>query len=497
MSAPAEAGEARRLRRELNVWEAIGISVALMAPSMAANINPQGTAQTVGRAVPLAFALATVGVLLVAYTFVRLCQRYNHAGSVYAFVGATLGPHAGVVAGWALMGTYIFYGVVTSMAAGIFGTAFLDAVGIWNHPPTWAPFLIAALALVAVFLLAAARIQGGTRLLLAVEGTTVLLILIVSVIVLAKLLGGTAPGGHKFTASVFTVPHGTPVTALFLGVVFGFLSFAGFEASATLGEEARRPRRDIPRAILGTAIFGGLYFVFVTAVEVMGFGADDKGVKAFSGSQSLLGDLATNYIAGWVGDLITLGTAVSAFGCALASTVAAARLMFALARDGVLPGEAARVSPGRRTPVVATLVVVVAMYVIIAVSAGIFGATPFKVFVWSGVIGTLILLVAYAMATIGMVRLVFFSGRSTVPMWQIVVPILALVLLGYTLYRNVIPYPTGAAAWFPVVCIVWLVVAIVLVFARPQVTRRAGERLTREEGLGQQVPEASAAERSV
>src|ERR1700710_1101573 len=80
------------LRRELSVWEAIGLSLALMAPSMAANINPQGTAGTVGRAVPLAFALATVGVLLIAYTFVRLSQRFHHAGSVYGFVGATLGP---------------------------------------------------------------------------------------------------------------------------------------------------------------------------------------------------------------------------------------------------------------------------------------------------------------------------------------------------------------------------------------------------------------------
>jgi amino acid transporter len=61
------------LRRELHLWEAVGISLALMAPSMAANINPQGTADTgVGRAVPLAFALATIGVLLIAWTFVRL-----------------------------------------------------------------------------------------------------------------------------------------------------------------------------------------------------------------------------------------------------------------------------------------------------------------------------------------------------------------------------------------------------------------------------------------
>jgi len=68
-----------KLRRELNIWETIGISVALMAPSMAANINPQGTAKTVGRAVPLAFVLATVGVLLVSWTFVQLCRRFHHS----------------------------------------------------------------------------------------------------------------------------------------------------------------------------------------------------------------------------------------------------------------------------------------------------------------------------------------------------------------------------------------------------------------------------------
>lgn len=483
-SVDTPAGEGRRLRRELNVWEAIGISVALMAPSMAANINPQGTAPSVGRAVPLAFALATVGVLLIAYTFVRLCQRFNHAGSVYAFVGATLGPRWGVISGWALLGTYTFYGVVTSAAAGRFGVAFLDEIGLWNRPPAWAGFLIAFVALVGVFLLAVVRIQGGTRLLLAVEGTTVALIVVVSVVVLVKLLSGSAPGGQGFTLDVFTVPSGTPVSALFLGVVFGFLSFAGFEASATLGEEARQPRKDIPRAILGTAIFGGIYFVFVTAIEVMGFGADSAGVKNFVASQSLLGDLGTTYIAGWVGEVITLGTAVSAFGCALASTVAAARLLFAMSRDGIAPARLARVSPDRGTPVSATIVVVAAMYVIFLVEWAVFGATPFDAFTWSGIIGTLILLVAYILATVGVAKLLFFAGRRTVPGWEIVIPILALAVLGYTLFRNVIPYPPkGSGHWIPIVCLIWLVVGVVVVLARPAAARRAGARLTQEEGL--------------
>jgi amino acid transporter len=473
----------RTLRRELNIWEAIGLSVALMAPSMAANINPQGTAQTVGRAVPLAFALATVGVLLVAWTFVRLCQKFHHAGSVYGFVGATLGARPGVVSGWSLLGTYTFYGVVTSTACGILGTSFLQSVGVWPSPPWWGPFVISALALVVVYLLTVSPVRVGTRVLLSVEGTTVLLIVLVSVVVLVRLLAGTAPGGHRATWSVFSVPPGTGASAVFLGVVFGFLSFAGFGAAATLGEEARNPRRDIPRAILGTAIFGGVYFVFVTAVEVMAFGADANGMKAFVASGSLMGDLGNSYIGAWIGDLITLGAAISAFACALACGVGASRMLFALSRDGVGPARLGTVSPSKGTPVAASVAVVGAMYLFDVVCLTAFGAKPFDVFTWSATIGTLILLVVYVLATLGAVRLVFFTGDRTVRGWEIVVPVLALLVLGYTIYRNVLPYPTGAAAWFPVVGGIWILLAVALVLLRPSVARRAGERLTREAGL--------------
>jgi hypothetical protein len=96
-SSPEDFRGGAGLKRSLTVWAAVGLSLALMAPSMAANINPQG-ASGAGRAVPLAFLIAAVGVLLVAYTFVRLCRYYRHSGSAYASVGATPGPRAGVVA---------------------------------------------------------------------------------------------------------------------------------------------------------------------------------------------------------------------------------------------------------------------------------------------------------------------------------------------------------------------------------------------------------------
>ena len=108
---------------------------------------------------------------------------------------------------------------------------------------------------------------------------------------------------------------------------------------------------------------------------------------------------------------------------------------------------------------------------------------PFDLFVASGTIGTLILLLVYALATIGAAKLLFFSGERLVAAWEVVVPFLALVLIGYTLFRNVYPYPTDAAAWYPIIAALWVVAGISVTFIRNAATRRAGERLMEEEGL--------------
>ncbi len=493
MATDSQAAAARtttgqpKLRRNLSVWEAIGISLALMAPSMAASINPQGTATTVGRATPVAFALAFVGVLLVAYTFVRLTQRFHHSGSVYGFVGATLGPSTGVVSGWALTGTYTFYAVTTSMAGGRFASNFLNALGIWHNPPAWSGFLIGLIAMVVIWLVAISPVRGGTRLLLAAEAITVILILIVIAIVFAKLLGHSGPGKLGVTSQIFSMPTGTSASTLFLGVVFGFLSFAGFEAAATLGEESKRPNRDIPRAILGVAIFGGIYFFIVTAVEVMGFGTSAKGITTFINSTSLIGDLGTSYVASWLGNLITIGAMISAFSCALACTVGAARLVYAMGRDGVLHTGLGTVAERRRTPIASSLAVVVAVYVIVAFTWAGLRSNPFTLFLEAGTIGTLILLVVYLLATVGMTRLVFFgrpaAGRPPVRRWELIIPALGIVVLGYTVFRNIWPLPTGVAWWGPAVALAWLVIGIVGVLIRPTATRRAGQQLLKAEGL--------------
>lgn len=487
---PAESGT--RLRRNLTVWQAVGLSVALMAPSMAANINPQATAASTGRAVPLAFLIAAIGVLLVGYGFVRLCQYYQHAGSVYAFNGLTLGAQTGVVSGLSLFATYCFYGIVTSTASGILGSSFLDQTGIWHSPPTWAPFLIAAISLTGALWLTIVPARRGTSTLLVIEGATVVIILIVSAIVLIRLIAGDPPHGgtQGFTLSVFSVSPGTSSDALFLGIVFGFLSFAGFEASSTLGEETAHPNRDIPRAILGTAVFGGVFFVVVTAIEMMGFGTNKAGVTAFTSSGSLLGDLGTSYIGSWVGDIISLGATISAFGCCLACTVGASRLLYAMNRD--LTGEGtglarltAAGTPARSAAVVIGLMIV--GFIVMIASGG----KAEEVFAWSGTVGTLILLVVYVLTTIGAIRLIFLQRKMSVPTWQVIIPILAIVVLGYTIYRNISPWPAaGAARNLPIAAFAWVIISVLLVVAFPAVTRRLGASLARDDGFVTESAEA-------
>jgi amino acid transporter len=488
VQSPEASTDAPKLRRNLSIWEAIGVSVALMAPSMAININPQGSVGLVGRAVPLTFAIATVAVLLIAYTFVRLSQRFHHSGSVYGFVGATLGARAGAFSGWAMAGTYIFYGAVTSMAAGIFLTREIVDLGIWKAAPDWLGFPIGAVLLALVWFLASRPAKGGTRLLLIVESVTVTLILIVTIVIIVKLLSGDAPSGQKFDLSVFSIQPGSDPSSVFLGVVFAFLSFAGFEAAATLGEEAKNPRKDIPRAILGTAIFGGVYFIVVTAVEVMGFGTGSKGLAAFGASGSLLGDLGGSYVAPWLGHVITFGATISAVACALACVVGSSRLIFALSRDGLGPKPFSAVSEKHGVPNRSVGAVVITIYVFIAIAWFVLRVKPFDLFVTSGTTGTLILLVAYVLATIGAIKLLFFSGERLVKTWEIVVPVLALIVLGYTLFRNIFPFPTGAAIWGPALAIVWVVIFLAIVIARPAAARRAGALLLQSEGLAKAPP---------
>jgi amino acid transporter len=477
------------LRRSLKIWQVIGLSVGLMAPSMAISINPQGAAGVVGRAIPLSFVISMVGALLVAYGFARLSQYFHNSGSVIGLVGATIGSRAGMVAGWSLAGCYTVFVLLVAVTGGIFAGILFNTWGILHGSPAWFVFMVAALLLVLTAVVAVIPASKVTDTILTFEGITVALIVIAAIVVLAKLFAHSGPGNLHFTLSVFTPAKGTSTSNIFLGVVFGFLSFAGFEGAAALGGEASKPRRDIPRAILASTAVVGIFYVVISAVEVMGFGTSKTGLSNFGSSPSLMGGLGQIYISSWFGDLITIGTLVSAFGCCLASCVGASRLVFSFARDAIGPhNPVARVSARWGTPVVAVGVVMVVNVVLLVVLGGFAQAKPLTIFAWTGTIGTYLILFAYLLVSLGALNFLFLSPlRKGQPMkapgYEMVLPILGSAVILYTYYRNVDPYPKGSAAWLPVVAGIWLLIAIVAVIAAPGFSRRLGEKLVLDEGV--------------
>jgi amino acid transporter len=465
------------LRRELRFWEAIALSIGIMAPTAAMALNGTAPAGLIGRAVPLAFIFATVGVLFVSYAFIRLSRYYRHAGSVFAFSGLTLGPRAGFFSGWALLGTYLAFTCASTAEAGTFGVAFLGGTGIWKSADY---IVIALIAAVLIAVLAYGDIRVATRSLLGMEGISVTLILILMVVIVVKLIGGSAPHGQTITANVFKIPSGTSLSAVAGAAVFGFLSFAGFEGAASLGEETNNPRREIPRAIRNAVIASGVFYILCILIQTWGFGANAAGTKAFSTSAAPLGDLAKSYIGSAMSDAINFGATVSAFASGLGAAAAGARVLFALSRDTSLSGALGRTSTRTGAPAGALTVVLLIGVGAIAAQR-IAGVSAVNAFFYPGTIGVLSLLVAYLVTNVGAIRHLFIRARRA-PIWEIVFPVLGIAFLLYTLYRNVhgVLFPYSR---FPLVVGIWLALGLAIVVATPQLAQRIGVSLAREAGL--------------
>lgn len=466
---------AHGLKRNLHVWEAIGLSVGAMSPALAMSFSGPGVAGLVGRGAALSFVFASVTCILIGYGYMLLTRKYNHAGSVYGFVGASLGPRLGVFSGWAMSLMYFVFVPASAAASGYFLAGVLQDLGWWKGAD-WIYLGIPILLIMWGF--SAGLIRRSTRTLLYIEGVTVSLILVLMIIILVKVGQGHGLNGGKLTASVFSLPSGVNLHALILGSVFGFLAFAGFEGAGALGEEAQNPEKAIPRAIGASVVALAVFYTACIAVQSLGFGANTKGSAAFAGSGGPLFQLAGVYVGSAMRNLIELGAAFSAFGAGLGAAVAGARLIYGVARDGAPKSPLARVSERSGSPRAAVLLVMV-VGAICMVILRILGTTGLQVWQYLGTLGTLAILVGYGLVNIGATRAVF-DGSLQVARWRGVLPAIAVVLVGYVLYANVYPAPASPYNAFPYILIGWLVIGVAVIFLTPRLAERVGSGLARD-----------------
>jgi amino acid transporter len=267
------------LVKRLSLPEAIGLSVSVICPTVTAAFNITLVVQAAGAAAPLAFAIGTVAMALVALSFMAFTHRVAHAGSAYAYISHTFGSRMGFIAGWALLLTYVGFATGQAALVGSFTAEALKGVSI-DIGSSW--IAIGGGAMGIAWWLAFRDMRLAGRLMLGLEAAAMAGILVLCVSVLMQV----RPGIHETAASFRPSADFGGWSGLGFAMVFCILSFGGFEGAATLGEETHDPRRNIPIALLFTVIASGLFFTFVAYCEVIGFGAD--GIKALGKSEAPL-----------------------------------------------------------------------------------------------------------------------------------------------------------------------------------------------------------------
>jgi amino acid transporter len=473
-SEPVPTSNKPGMARSIGLMGAIGLSIALVAPSQAVNINPQAAIPYIGRAVPLSFLVAFIGVLFVAYAVTRLCQRIHGSGSLSTLVAQSLNPYAGAITGWLVCGAYILFVVVQAVTCSIFLGALLNGLGLVKSMPDWVYFSI-SLSLVAVgTVLASVRVRRALNVLMSFEFATIALVIVVMAIVACTVIFSHGPQGQHFTWDVFKPSGGGNLGD---AAVFGFLSFAGFEGAAALGEETTNPRRDIPIAVTGSVLFAGIFFVAIISFEVMGFGTTTAGLHAFANSGALVGSLAQMYVTSWVANLIRLGVVIGSFSALSGNILGSSRILYAVTRHGYPNLPCARLQTGEAIPVAGNMVIGSIAAFFIAMWWGVVHQAPFATFAAAGTAGTLLILAAYVLTSGGAMRQVASRVDPKVPRWQAVIPVVAIAVLGYVFYKSVVPWPHGGQAWALLAVGIWALVAIVTSIHPP-------ERFSRFLGVG-------------
>lgn len=465
------------LPRKLRLWQAIAISVGFMAPTLAMSLNGIGIAGLAGASVPLVFVIAFLGVGTVAYGFVRLTSYFNHAGSIYGLVGITVGPRAGFFGGWALLGTYLFFAACTIGACSVFYDAFVQQAGLEGLGLHW--LVVAAIVTGVVIVLNLRESSVTANVLLAIGGVGIAAMLVLAVAILGQAATGTSPSGQRIDVTSTFSMGDTPFSVIMAASVFAFISWAGFESCSSLGEETENPRTNIPRAIAGSVVLGGLLYVLMMFAQTIGFGTDAAGIEAFAASTSSLTDLSAAYIGSWFAVLVAATALFVALASTIGSTAAAARLLFALARDGFGPAAFGRLS---RTGVPGPALIAVVLTAFgLCVGLGVFGVGAFDAYYWYATIAVLCMLVAYGVASFGVIYFTVKGEHHSIPLWETIIPVLGICYLGYVFTQQT----TGQVApytYFPWIAGAWCLVGLAVVLLAPSIAQRVGERLSEELG---------------
>lgn len=362
-------------RGVLTLPDAIAQSVTVMAPALSAAFITYLAAVKAGGATPLSFLLAMVSCLLIGGVVSEFALHLPSAGSLYTYVTNGLGSLPGFVVGWIYSLGFIVVAPAVLAGFGVFTALVMAKHGAPSIMQQW--WAWGALGLVLYFLLSYFGVQISTRTQLVFTIITGATLAWLAVVIIGQ---GGAEGN---TIDAFNPgAAGVSWPLVFGGLSFGILSFTGFETAAVLAEETRRPRRDIPVAVVGAVVLGGVFYVVVSYANSIGYGVREATVE-WPKSAAGLSALADRY-ASYMNDWVLLAGGISSLLCGLGIHNAVSRTIFCMGREGVLPRPLGATHRRFQTPhvaIVASLALMVVSGLLMIVLTGqhsrdVVGATP-------------------------------------------------------------------------------------------------------------------------
>ncbi len=301
-----------------------------------------------GPAIIVSFLLAGITCVFSALSYSELASSIPVAGSAYTYGYATLGELAAWILGWDLI---LEYGVsVAAVAVGwggylqdlldsLFGLAVPDALA--GPPGDGGTFNLPAVALVlGVSALLAYGVKESAR---ANTGMVFFKVGILIFFIVVGLLSFDSGNLEPFA------PQG--IGGIESAAAIIFFAYIGFDAVSTTGEEANKPARDLPIAIIGSLAIATILYILV-ALTAVGLASQ----RELAGSDAPLTEaLRTGSgIGSWAGDLLSLGALVAITSVVLTVMYGATRIIFTMARDGLFPRAFTKLNR-RRVPARLTL----------------------------------------------------------------------------------------------------------------------------------------------
>ena len=337
METTAAVPSTPRLKRVLSLWDLIFYGIVLIQPI--APVPLYGVAQKLSDGhLATIILIAMFAMLITAVSYGRMAALYPAAGSAYTYVGRGLNPHLGFLAGWAMILDYLLQPLINTVWI---STALHERYVPQVPYVGWAA-LIAAIMTV----LNLAGVRSSAR-------ANKILLLFMSVIVVFFVVLATRFLFHAqgwsglFSIQPFYDPKTFNSHRIWTATSFAALTYIGFDGVTTLAEDVENPKRNVLLAVVLTCLFAGVVSCFESYLGARVW----PDWRSFPNLETAFMDICSRVGGPVLFNAMGVILIVAAFGSGLTGTLGAARLLFGMGRDNVLPKKLfGYLKPGSNTP---------------------------------------------------------------------------------------------------------------------------------------------------